>query len=137
MERVELIRQQFNVNVTYYKLRMFYLKNGVKFRNTQMVYRNHLTTKKEKDIERIDFIKRMLSFIMDNQPYIYFDEMALNSFMYKSKAWSFSDAPIEVPVNSGSRLKLSVYGAIGNVFDLPILSYYYNCTNGTDSLEFL
>ena len=57
--------------------------------------------------------------------------------MTKNKAWSFSDSPIEVPVNSGSRLKLSVYGAIGNVFDLPILSYYYNCTNGTDVLEFL
>ena len=102
-----------------------------------MVYRNHLTTKKERDIKRLEFIKTILTFIMRGEPYIYFDQMALHSFMTKNKAWSLNDTPIEVPVNSGSRLKLSVYGAIGNVFDLPVLSYYYNCTNGTDVLEFL
>ena len=102
-----------------------------------MVYRNHLNTKKEKDIERVDYIKKILDFIMSDEPYVYFDQMALHSFMYKNKAWSFSDTPVEVPVNSGSRLKLSVYGAIGNVFELPVLAYYFNCTNGTDVLQFL
>ena len=38
-----------------------------------MVYRNHLTTKKEKDVERIEFVKRILNFIMRDEPYIYFD----------------------------------------------------------------
>ena len=38
-ERMEIIHQEYGVKVSYFKLRHFYLKNGVKFRNTQMVYR--------------------------------------------------------------------------------------------------
>ena len=39
LERVALVRREFNVHVSYYKLRLFYMKNGVKWRSTQMVYR--------------------------------------------------------------------------------------------------
>ena len=102
-----------------------------------MVYRNHMTQLKEREVERVQYIKRILNFIMRDEPYIFFDQMALHSFMYKNKAWSFNDTPIMVPVNSGPRLKISVYGAIGNIFELPVLAYYYNSTNGTDCLEYL
>lgn len=63
--------------------------------------------------------------------------MAVHSFMYKDKAWSFAAEPITIPVNSGSRLKCSVYGAIGNCFDGPLLMYRTEPTNGEHFLEYL
>ena len=74
---------------------------------------------------------------MNNEPYLYFDEMAIHSFLYSRKAWSYMDEPVQCPVNSGTRLKVSVYGAIGNVQQLPFLDYYYKPTNGIDVLKFL
>ena len=79
----------------------------------------------------------MLEFIIRDEPYVYFDEMALHSFLTKNKAWSFSDTPVLIPINSGQRLKLSVYGAIGNIFDGPILDYFFKPTNGEDVYSFL
>ena len=134
---MELVHQEFGVKVSYYKLRTFYLKNGVRFRNTQMVYRNHLVQRHGLEKQRTDFIKEILNFIMLYQPYVYFDEMAVHSFMYKDKAWSFAETPITVPVNSGGRLKCSVYGAIGNIFDGPLLMYRTEPTNGIDFLTYL
>ena len=38
--------------------------NGVKWRNTQLVYRSHLIKKNGLDVERVEFIKRILKVIM-------------------------------------------------------------------------
>ena len=74
---------------------------------------------------------------MNDEPYVYFDEMAIHSFVFLQKAWSFASDPITVPVNSGGRLKCSVYGAIGNCFDGPLLMYREKPTNGEDFLAYL
>ena len=62
--------------------------------------------------------------------------MALNSDLTMKKSWSYADEPVVAPVNSGARLKCSVYGAIGNIFPGPVLEYRQACTNGTDALEY-
>ena len=123
LERVALIEKEFDVKVTFYKLRIFYLKHGVKFRNTQMVYRNHLVNKIGLDRERYHFIRSILEPIMRGEPYVYMDEMSLNSFMTKKKAWSLEETPVVTAVNSGPRLKQTVYGSIGNIFKTAILDY--------------
>ena len=74
---------------------------------------------------------------MNGEPYCYFDEMSVHSFMTKDKAWSLRDQPIVVPVNSGGRLKTTCYGAIGPCFELPVLDYRVECTNGIDFLAYL
>ena len=49
--------------------------------------------------------------------------MALHSILTYRKAWSYSDSlVVSPPVNSGVRLKISVYGTISNVLQLPYLS---------------
>ena len=73
---------------------------------------------------------------MSGQPFAYFDEMALNSFLTMKKSWSYESEPVVCPVNSGSRLKCSVYGAIGNIFPGPVLDFRKECTNATDALEY-
>ena len=100
MERIALIKREFNVDVTYYKLRQYYLKHGVKWRNTQMVYRNHLVKREGLDQERIQYIKSILKFIINDEPYVYLDEMAIHSFLTKNKAWSLADTPVMCPIES-------------------------------------
>ena len=90
-----------------------------------MVYRSNLVKRDELDVQRVEFVKFMLEFIIRDEPYVYFDEMAMHSFVYKTKAWSYASEPVLVPINSGNRLKVSVYGAIGNVFKYPVLMYRY------------
>ena len=62
--------------------------------------------------------------------------MALNSFLTMKKSWSYEAEPVVCPVNSGTRLKCSVYGTIGNIFPGPVLDYRKQCTNATDALEY-
>ena len=81
LERVALIQKEFNVKVSYYKLRVFYLKHGVKWRSTQKVYRTHLIMREGLEQQRVQYIKEILPVIMSEQPYVYFDEMALHSFL--------------------------------------------------------
>ena len=77
-----------------------------------------------------------MSAILSGEPYGYFDEMALHSFLTFKKAWSYADQPVVSHVNSGGRLKVSVYGTIANVLQLPHLDYKYDATNGADALEY-
>ena len=64
-----------------------------------MVYRQHLLRRTELDVERWRFTKRFVEVVMNAQPFGFFDEMALHSFLTWRKAWSYSDVPIETPVN--------------------------------------
>ena len=73
---------------------------------------------------------------MNDEPYGFFDEMALHSFLTFKKAWAYSDTAVVSPVNSGGRLKISVYGTISNVLQLPFLDFKYEATNATDSLAY-
>ena len=102
-----------------------------------MVYRNHLVNKIGLDRERYHFIRSILGPIMRGEPYVYMDEMSLNSFMTKKKAWSLEETPVVSAVNSGSRLKQTIYGSIGNIFKTAILDYRYECTNAIDFLAYL
>ena len=135
-ERVALIKLNYDFDITVYKLRKLYMVNGVKWRNTQLVYRSHLIKRNGLDVERVQFIKRILGFIIADEPYGFFDEMALNSFLTMKKSWSYEAEPVVCPVNSGTRLKCSVYGTIGNIFPGPVLDYRKQCTNATDALEY-
>ena len=63
-ERVALIKLHYNYKITVYKLRKLYMMNGVKWRNTQLVYRSHLIKRNGLDVERVEFIKRILQVIM-------------------------------------------------------------------------
>ena len=65
------------------------------------------------------------------------DEMSLHSFMTQKKAWSLEGTPVLAPVNSGFRLKQTIYGAIGNIFPKAILDFRYEPTNATHFLEYL
>ena len=102
-----------------------------------MVYRQHLVARDELEPKRVAFIKEILHVIMNDLPYCYFDEMALHSFMYHKKSWSYKDELVEVPINQGKRLKQSVYGVIGNIFRKPFFDYYFDASNGVDCLSFL
>ena len=74
---------------------------------------------------------------MNGLPYAFFDEMALHSFLTFKRAWSFSDVPVETPVNQGPRLACSIYGAISNVLPHAALQVYRESTNGADCLTYL
>ena len=63
--------------------------------------------------------------------------MALHSFLTWNKAWSYSDTPVETPVNSGSRLACSIYGTISNILPKACLQVCRNSTNGVDCLAYL
>ena len=76
-----------------------------------------------------------MQFIVKDEPYVFFDEMSVHSFMYTKKAWSYRDQPIVAVVNSGSRYSQSVYGSIGNVFKKPILQFS-GITNSENCLEY-
>ena len=65
-ERVALIKFHYNYDITVYKLRKLYMVNGIKWRNTQLVYRSHLIKRNGLDVERVEFIKRILGFIMSD-----------------------------------------------------------------------
>ena len=101
-----------------------------------MVYRNHMIRTNELEGKRILFVKEILQFIIKDEPYGYFDEMAMHSFLTIKKAWSYEDTPVETPVNSGNRLKLSVYGTISNILPKPHFGYGYKPTNGEDALAY-
>ena len=101
-----------------------------------MVYRNHLVNRNSLEYQRYEYIKKILAFIVKDEPYIFFDECAMHGFLTKRKSWSYSDEPILAPINSGYRLKQSIYGSLSNKFDRPHLWYAYRSTNGEDCLEY-
>ena len=71
-----------SVDLSVWKLRKLYLSNGIKFRPTQMVYRQHMLKRTELDIDRWRFAKRLMEVVMnDDEPYGFFEEMALHSFL--------------------------------------------------------
>ena len=88
-------------------------------------------------MERWRFTKRLLEVVMNDQPFGFFDEMALHSFLTWRKAWSYSDVPIETPVNQGGRLACSVYGTISNILPKACLQITRESTNGEDCLSYL
>ena len=94
-----------------------------------MVYRAHLVRRNELDVQRHRFVRKILQFIIRDEPYEYFDEMSL-LFLSMKKAWSYEDTPVVCPVNSGARLKMSVYCCLSNVLPTPFLDYKYQSTNG-------
>ena len=55
-QRVAQIREDFNLELSVYKLRRLYMSNGIKCRNTQMVYRQHYLRRTELDVQRWRFI---------------------------------------------------------------------------------
>ena len=101
-----------------------------------MVYRSQHLRRHELDYDRYNFVKRLMSAILAGEPFGYFDEMALHSFLTYKKAWSYADSAVVCPVNSGSRLKVSVYGTISNVLHLPLLDFKYDATNAVDALAY-
>ena len=81
-----------------------------------MVYRSHWQQRHELEYERFKFVREILDFIIADEPYVFFDEMSVHSFMHTKKAWSYRDQPVVAVVNSGRRYSQTVYGAIGNIF---------------------
>ena len=136
-ERVTLIKQDFNLDLSVFKLRKLYLSAGIKCRATQMVYRQHLLRRTELDVARWKFAKRFLEVVMNDEPFGFFDEMALHSFLTFKKAWAYSDFPVETPVNQGPRLACSIYGTISNVLPRACLQIFRDSTNGVDCLAYL
>ena len=65
------MKRDFGVDMTVYRLRKLYMKNGVKCRNTQMVYRNHYLRRHELEVDRWKFVKRLLQVEMSGEPYGY------------------------------------------------------------------
>ena len=63
--------------------------------------------------------------------------MALHSFLTFKRAWSFSDVPVETPVNQGPRLACSIYGTISNILPKACLKTFRESTNGADCLVYL
>ena len=75
--------------------------------------------------------------IMNGEPYGYFDEMGLNSFLTYKKAWAYSDFPVCSPVNKGGRLSTTIYGTISNVLPKACLHFSQRSTNGEDCTAYL
>ena len=90
-----------------------------------MVYRNHHLKRHELEVERWRFVKRLLQVQMSGEPYGYFDEMGLHGFLTMKKSWSYEHHPIVTCVNSGQRLKMSVYGTICSVVPTPVFTYKF------------
>ena len=42
-----------------------------------------------------------------------------------------------VPVNTGRRVKTSIYGGVSNVLELPLFAFHSESTNKEDFLQFL
>ena len=123
--------------MTKYQLQKLYRDNGVKWRNTQTVYRQHYVRRHQLDYERVLFIQQILRVIIRGEPHGYFDEMALHGFLTIKRAWSYEETPVCCPMNGGKRVKCTVYGTISNVLSRPCLMYREKSTNADDCLAYL
>ena len=65
-QRVALIKQDYDLDLSVWKLRKLYLTNGIKCRPTQMVYRQHMLKRTELDIDRWRFAKRLMEVVMND-----------------------------------------------------------------------
>ena len=61
-----MIKQDYNLDLSVWKLRKLYLANGIKPRPTQMVYRQHLRQRTELDVDRWRFTKRFMEVVMND-----------------------------------------------------------------------
>ena len=65
-ERVEKIRSRFGVRVSQSTLRLFYLRNSVKYRKTYQCYRGSITQKERLELERVNYAT-ILDYLLVNE----------------------------------------------------------------------
>ena len=83
-----------------------------------MVYRTAVTKADKLERERRAFALKLGSAIAAGKKVIYLDEASFNAFIFKPKAWSHKQKPVEIPINN-SRHGTTLFGAIGSCLTHP------------------
>ena len=73
-ERVALIREKFDIEMSKNTLSRFYGANGVKYKSVKRKYRQELIKEDDLEIERRLFCVKLAEAVANNRPIIYFDE---------------------------------------------------------------
>ena len=79
-ERVQKIWKTFRVKVSISTLRLFYLRNNIKFRKTYSCYRGNITRKPELEAERKSYATVLDYLIEQKASLCYWDESSFNTW---------------------------------------------------------
>jgi hypothetical protein len=111
-QRVELILKKYKVKISAHKLRLFYRRNNMRYRQTAMKPYPHHRSPEQLEQERMEWALMITDYIANDYPIIYMDESAFNIEMRQSRVWHSRDSKpiINAPEVRGKGWTL--YGAI-------------------------
>ena len=136
-QRTFLLQEKFNIKVSYTMLRNMYHEYGIKNRPTQIVYRASLIKKDVLEPRRREFELELGNIIRHQLPLLYLDESSVHCETTLGRCWSYSDKPVNVPINTGSRLSCTIFATIGTCIQGGFASTYEESTNGEAFLRHL
>jgi hypothetical protein len=86
-ERVNVLRDKFNIHISAPTLLSFYKRNGISYTKPEMFYGSELGRELQLKQEREAFALRLGKIIVSGQPLIYIDETSFNSWVKQKKVW--------------------------------------------------
>lgn len=134
LERAQLVRNTWELDISHQTLWLFYRQNNVKFKTGISVYRKERTRSAEIRGKRIVFAQLLANLIRQGSPIIYTDETTYTTWMLKAKSWSMEGRPI-LHARNNLRKAVTVYGAIGNCLDKSVFTLGTS-TNGNEFRQF-
>ena len=136
-KRALLVKQLYDVKISYSTLRKFYRAHDIKYRKTQIVYRNSLKNRDQRDEERREFAELLAQIMYKKHPIIYCDETSFAAEACRvEKTWSSADDPIEVQINNNPQY-VTIYGAISSDCLNNAVFMEGSSTNTTEFKKFL
>jgi transposase len=88
-QRAVKILKQFKVSITPERLRFFYRRSKLRYRQTALKYYPHGRNLVQLEQERMEFALMLSNAIADQRQIIYMDETTFNQEQMQSRAWYF------------------------------------------------
>ena len=80
LRRVRFLHQKYGIECSINRLRTFYLKNNITFRNTTKSWKISEGELHNVNVLRHDYAQRIQNIKTNDQPIVYFDECTMVSF---------------------------------------------------------
>ena len=139
VRRTLMIRKLFNVSVSTFWLRHFYLENKIKCLQPKWTYPSAWKNAEEIARTRLNFCLNLSKILLQAAPCCFVDETTVNLWMKGMKVWTHAakSERVTLPLTSSRGKSLTIYGSVSLATSPMFFAEKGTCTNAEEFCLYL